>query len=564
MRLPIFLACLLLPAVATAKSDRPAHGHPRPSPTILSIVGTSDLHGHLDALPTFSGYLQNLRAIRNTDGATLLLDAGDMFQGTLESNLSEGEPVVEAYNALGYTAVAIGNHEFDFGPVGPSPSPQKPGDDPRGALRARAAQAKFPFLAANVVVAATGQPPAWKNITGTHLVKLGDLTVGIVGVVTPAAGKTSLPANVKDLRFLPLAPTIAAAAQNLRQQGATVIIAVAHEGGGCQDFAAPDDLTSCAVDSEIFQMARALPPGAVDVIVAGHAHQAIAKVVAGIPIIESYANGRAFGRVDLAIDPKRHTVQAHTVFAPRDICAAREGDCQPGDYEGQPVLPDESLRARLAPAYARAKDKGKESLGIDVTAFLPHNRSRETALGNWLVDRMRETQPGADVAMMNGGGLRAGFPAGKLTFARLYEAFPFDNAFASFPLPAGELRKRFARAFDRGSSQMSIAGLRIVGKCKDQRLELAFLKPDGTPVANDTVLRVLTTDYLASGGDGFFGELTVPVEIGPPVRDAVAEMARQRGGTLDPADPALFDPQHPRIDLPRPVPVRCGGENKSP
>src|SRR5205814_1292694 len=81
----------------------------------------------------------------------LLLDAGDMFQGTVESNLGEGAAVVDVMNRLGYTAAAIGNHDFDFGPTGGDATPQQRGDDPRGALRARAAEARFPFLMANVV-----------------------------------------------------------------------------------------------------------------------------------------------------------------------------------------------------------------------------------------------------------------------------------------------------------------------------------------------------------------------------------------------------------------------------
>ena len=68
----------------------------------------------------------------------LLIDAGDMWQGTLESNLSEGASVVDAYNALGYTAVAIGNHEFDFGPAGPKAIPETDADDPQGSLKLRA------------------------------------------------------------------------------------------------------------------------------------------------------------------------------------------------------------------------------------------------------------------------------------------------------------------------------------------------------------------------------------------------------------------------------------------
>jgi len=119
---------------------------------IISVVGTNDLHGRLEALPALGGYLANLRRARGRDGgAVVLVDAGDMFQGTLPSNASEGAAVVRAYNVLGYTAAALGNHEFDFGPVGPAVTAKQPGEDPRGALRARAKEARFPFLDANLV-----------------------------------------------------------------------------------------------------------------------------------------------------------------------------------------------------------------------------------------------------------------------------------------------------------------------------------------------------------------------------------------------------------------------------
>ena len=124
----------------------------------LTIVGTNDLHGHIEVLPVLGGFLANLRRARARDGGVLLLDAGDMFQGTLESNLGEGAPVIAAYNVLGYTAAAIGNHEFDFGPVGAAAASREPGDDPRGALRARAVEAHFPLLAANLIDTATGRP----------------------------------------------------------------------------------------------------------------------------------------------------------------------------------------------------------------------------------------------------------------------------------------------------------------------------------------------------------------------------------------------------------------------
>src|SRR5207237_4735443 len=113
-------------------------------------------------------------------GPSLLVDSGDLFQGTMVSNLAEGAPVVRAMNALGYAASAVGNHEFDFGPVGPHATAHA-GEDPLGALRARAAEASFPFLSANITAeiknsAAIKLP--WKK---WQLVTVAGVTVGLVG-----------------------------------------------------------------------------------------------------------------------------------------------------------------------------------------------------------------------------------------------------------------------------------------------------------------------------------------------------------------------------------------------
>ena len=139
-------------------------GEPEADLIVLSIVGTNDVHGELlpkqfkGGLTTFSGYVTALRAAREDDGgAVLLIDAGDMWQGTLESNVTEGAVIVEAFNELSYAAAAIGNHEFDFGPVGELPVPRSESDDPRGALRQRATEAQFPILAANIIDASTGE-----------------------------------------------------------------------------------------------------------------------------------------------------------------------------------------------------------------------------------------------------------------------------------------------------------------------------------------------------------------------------------------------------------------------
>src|SRR3990172_4108866 len=147
----------------------------------VTVVATTDLHGRVGRTAALAGYLRVLRA----SSTVVLIDAGDMFQGTLESNPNEGESVVAAYNALGYDAVAIGNHEFDFGPVGPLSVPSSPRDDARGALKARAAQGRVPVLAANIIDAATGKPLDWPNTRPAVLLekKAGKrpVKIGVIG-----------------------------------------------------------------------------------------------------------------------------------------------------------------------------------------------------------------------------------------------------------------------------------------------------------------------------------------------------------------------------------------------
>ena len=222
----------------------------------MIIVGTTDVHGWFNGheeerktggeeiryggLALLSSYVDALRAANG--GRVLVVDSGDMFQGTLESNIFEGEPVVRGYNAVGYAAAAVGNHEFDFGPVGPATIAQKPGDDPLGALKRAASLASYPLLSANMTEKATGQTPSWaKRYT---IVDVAGAKIGIIGLSTPTTPEVTLPANVVALEFGdPVAATVRAAA-DVRSEGADAVVVIAHMGGRCSNVEIPNDLSS--------------------------------------------------------------------------------------------------------------------------------------------------------------------------------------------------------------------------------------------------------------------------------------------------------------------------------
>jgi 2',3'-cyclic-nucleotide 2'-phosphodiesterase (5'-nucleotidase family) len=527
----------------------------------ISLVGTNDLHGRIEALPPFGGYLANLRRARSRDGgAVLLVDAGDLFQGTLPSNLTEGAAVVRAYNVLGYAAAALGNHEFDFGPVGAEVTARRPGDDPRGALRARAAEASFPFLDANLIDTKTGAPPSWKNVVPDVLLDVAGIKVGIVGVATASTPRTTLAANFAGLSVKPLAPTIASAVAELHGKGATVVIAAAHAGGVCRRFDAPEHFDSCEADGEIFQVARQLAAnGAViDAIIAGHTHEGIAHRVSGIPIVEAFANGHDFSRIDLTVDRATGRAVDARIFPPQRICAPQR--CAAESYEGAPVVPDAAVEAAIATALDAARAQREQKLGVVAAAPIKRAQKVESPLGNLFADLMRAARPGSDVALTNGGGLRADLPAGPLTYGRLFEATPFDNRFATVPITGAELTDAIARNLGRDNGIVSVSGVRAEARCKDGALTVSLRRADGRPIAPKARLTLVTSDFLATGGDGLLSQDTkerARLDDGPPIRDAMAALLRTRKTPLVPDDPALFDPAHPRITYPGPRPVKC-------
>jgi len=550
-----------------------ASGQQPPSLT-LSLVSTNDVHGGIlpengqAGLALFSGYLKNLRAARARDGgAVLLLDAGDMWQGTLESNLREGAPVVAAYNALGYAAAAIGNHEFDFGPAGPAVTPGASGADSRGALKARAAEARFPFLAANLIDIATGRPVAWPNVRPSVLVDAAGIKVGVIGVMTSSGLRQTIAANVEGLRLDPLVPSIEAQARQLRSSGATVVVVAAHAGGRCSEFDQPRDLSTCEGDAEIFEVARRLPPGSVDAILAGHTHAGVAHEVSGIPIAEGYSGGRAFSRIDLAIERASGRARSHRIMAPTNICSranGRTGQCASQgavvQYEGAAVVSDSAIERLLAPAADEARALQAKPLGVVLeTPIGRGDDGPRSPLGQLFVDAMRQVAKG-DVAVNNSnGGLRADFPAGPLTYGRLFRTMPFDNQLVTLQVRAADLSRVLVAELRRRTPRLSVSGVRVEATCKGESLRVR-LHGDSGPIRDDTVLRVVTSDFLALGGDSILAAAAPPGGFqissdGPLLRDAVADWLRARGGRLNEAELARRSAS--LWTLPKPPPLDC-------
>ena len=552
---------------------------PDSGPVVISVLGTNDVHGELlpasdrGGLTTFSGYVSAVREARADDGAVLLVDAGDMWQGTLESNLGEGAPVVAVYNALGYAAAAIGNHEFDFGPVGDKAIPETDSDDPQGALRQRITELEFPALAANLIDTSTNRRVDWENVQSSTMVSRAGIDIGIIGVITEGGLRVTIAANTKGLRIAPLAEAITSEARLLREQGADLVVVVSHAGSRCEEFDDPFDLSSCVMRGEIMRVANDIPTGLVDHIVAGHEHEGVAHVVNGIVITSSYSRTSAFSRVDFTFDgdgkkigQRIYPPQANCAKAPTESgrCAYEEDSTrEPATYEGRQVVPLPEVVAIAARASEVAIQLKAEKVGVTLeTAFIV-NEQPESSLGNLFTDAVRESTD-ADIALHNVyGGIRANMSPGEVTFGTLYRVFPFDNRIAIVDMSGADLRKIIANQAPRPNRRVGFSGMRVFIGCDEGQMSVQMMRPNNTEIADSDVLRVVANDFLLMGGDGMF----VPVEpeggfdipSGTPlVRDKLVEWFKGRGGSMSASE--FRDPENLRWNLPDPLPKECSFE----
>ncbi len=530
-----------------------------PDHVIITVIGTNDVHGELVPQPgkagitTFSGYVANVREARASDGGLLLVDAGDMWQGTLESNLNEGFSVVEAYNAMGYAAAAIGNHEFDFGPLGPRSVPEGEDDDPHGALRARATQADFPLLASNLIDSSTGEMVEWDNVQAAAIVQRAGVLIGVIGVLTVSTPATTIAANIRGIEIAPLAAAIEEQAEQLRAGGASLVIVVAHAGGRCSEFGDPFDTSSCRMDDEIMRVAQSLPAGLVDHIVAGHEGHGIAHDINGIAVTVSYSNTRAFSRVDFTVDRATGQVVDRRIYPPQPI---RQGET----YEGRAVVPTAAVAAIAARAQQMAARRKAESLGVVLETPMLHRDRPESPLGNLMADAVLQMSD-ADISIHNvWGGIRAELPEGELTYGDVYQMFPFDNRVAMIELSGADLRRVVARQGKRWSRAAGISGMRVTITCNSSEMTVRMVRSNGSEIADTDTVRVVANDFLLLGGDEIFepimpdGGFVTPSGT-PFVRDTLVEWFRQKGGTLRADD--FFDAESRRWNLPDEIPENC-------
>ena len=490
------------PDSAKAKGGKAnAYGVSEVKTETIQLVSINDFHGNIlpsssnPGIAKIAGVLDEMRELNPN---TYFFASGDVFQGTAISNLTYGRSVNDALKAMDLQASALGNHEYDWG---------------TDWINIWSEEGDYPFLASNIVYKANGEPVGYAQpyMIKTYTLSNGrKVDIGFIGIATPETAFKTLPANVADVDFTdPIKATNQWSAYLKNAKKVDAVVALTHLGG----YQAKD---TGAISGEVYDYAMGVSN--VDLIFSAHTHQEIDGKVNGIQILQGYYNGRDLSVGQLEFNNR--SSQLVGVEGYYDQIYDRIADL-PVNADVAAIV--EEYRAALAPIL-------NEVIGTNAQELL-HNTSdmNVTAMGQWAAKALA-TIGDTQIAIINGGGIRAGLDAGPITMGEMYTIFPFDNTLNTLEVTGTQLKALIDHGIDSNKLTSSgfgpgqFYGINVVydptAPYESKVVSMALL--DGTPIEPDGIYSVSTLDFLVTGGDKYkFTGATNVIDTFIPVRQAL-------------------------------------------
>lgn len=457
----------------------------------LVILHTNDSHGRIKEDGISMGmsavkYLAN--RYENAGASVLILDAGDTLHGLPIVTASRGESAVNVMNAVGYSAMAPGNHDFNYG---------------YEHILELEEEMNFPVLAANVTYEADGS-----LVFGDHIViTCGEYTIGVFGMATPETVTKTNPNNVVGLDFNEdnLAGIAQAQCDELKELGCDIIICLAHLG---------DDVSSTPYRStDVLEQVTDI-----DLWIDGHSHSVLnddgeAHLVNGTLVASTGEYTKNIGVVTY----DGAEFDAGLVHY-ADLCNTYEQD---GEIITEFYGYDPEITALVQNYYDEMMEFYSEVVGhtdVLLNGTREFVRTQETNLGDLAADAILAAAPNADFALTNGGGIRANIEIGDITRYDLFTVFPFGNMVATVELTGAQIVYILEAAthacpgIDGAFPQVSGITFEIHTYIEYEGEYANPTNPgsriqnvciNGEPIDLDATYVMATNDFLAAGGDTY-------------------------------------------------------------
>lgn len=492
----------------------------RLSGVTLTILHTSDLHGHVhphDALADrdlgegLARVATAVAAVRARGGAVLLLDSGDTIQGAPEQALvfsgrigAAGDPIVDAMNRVGYDAMAVGNHEFDFG---------------LERLEASRKEARFPWLSANTL------GPDGNPAFAPYVVKeIAGVRVGILGLVTPHVANWESPALLGDLRFGDSVEAARKWVPVLRgRERCDLVVVLAHEGFEKDPRGGAGRQRPDSGENQAYAVATGVE--GIDLLLSGHAHVVIPPTRLGTTWVSQPGRfGNTVTRFDVTLERAggRWTVGS---VSGRNLPMRR-------------VAPDPEIVAAIAEVEDGTMAALAEEVAILETpvSFRDARRADNPALDWVQAVQLRQSGAALSFASLLPTAL-PDWPAGPLTLRQVWAFYPYENGLVTVEATGRQVRAALERAggclarseeFGRNCDALEGAEY-VLDPSRAEGHRVVSLTRGGREVPDGEVFRVALNSYRASGGGGYpMWKAAKRIAEAGNVRDLLAADARAR------------------------------------
>ena len=475
MKKLLLILLLLFPLVVSSKT--------------LVIFHTSDTHGFFYPQNKIGGFAALKNVINHEKKPFLLLDSGDFANGTAEAKFSRGAKAVQLMNAVGYSAVTIGNHEFDFKDAG---------------ITALIQESKFSILAANLREKATGLLPA--GVQAARVFNVDGIKVAVIGL---ANNHPSQP--TQKYTFIKPLTALSKALQEVEKQNPAVVIVIVH-----------DSFVDYQHDILPYmgQIAKRFP-GRVQVVLGGHAHKIVNEYLESTLYVESGAHLEAVSKITVNVDDetgKFLSAQAKLISLNVDEVGQDKTVAKLAEELREPGLDNE-----VAVITKRLSKK----------PILPNTLDGE--LDDWLADEGRKITK-TEIFIHNTGGTRMDLLPGSLTRRQLIDLFPFNDVLISMEVP-GYTLKKFIKSGLVPWNKYTYSGITVsFDKIGPNRVKNLQIKINGKPLEKRQIYRVGTNSYIAR--QALFTDLPQK-QVGDQKVSQLIEQALSSG--------ELFTPQTGRI-----------------
>ena len=475
MKKLLLILLLLFPLVVSSKT--------------LVIFHTSDTHGFFYPQNKIGGFAALKNVINHEKKPFLLLDSGDFANGTAEAKFSRGAKAVQLMNAVGYSAVTIGNHEFDFKDAG---------------ITALIQESKFSILAANLREKATGLLPA--GAQAARVFNVDGIKVAVIGL---ANNHPSQP--TQKYTFIKPLTALSKALQEVEKQDPAVVIVIVHDS--FVDYQ-HDILPYMGQIAKHF-------PGRVQVVLGGHAHKIVNEYLESTLYVESGAHLEAVSKITVNVDDetgKFLSAQAKLISLNVDEVGQDKTVAKLAEELREPGLDNE-----VAVITKRLSKK----------PILPNTLDGE--LDDWLADEGRKITK-TEIFIHNTGGTRMDLLPGSLTRRQLIDLFPFNDVLISMEVPGYTLQK-FIKSGLVPWNKYTYSGITVsFDKIGPNRVKNLQIKINGKPLEKRQIYRVGTNSYIAR--QALFTDLPQK-QVGNQKVSQLIEQALSSG--------ELFTPQTGRI-----------------